>query len=101
MLVAMVTDPGWPACATTCASRSCCLAFSTSWATPSFFRIPESISDVSTDVVPTSTGWRRFAHSRMSSTIASNLSFCVRYTRSAASSRIMSLWVGITTTSSP
>ena len=31
MLVAMVTAPGRPASATMCASRSCCLAFSTSW----------------------------------------------------------------------
>ena len=34
MLVAMVTAPGCPACATIAASRACCLAFSTSCATP-------------------------------------------------------------------
>ena len=40
MLVAIVTVPGRPACATMCASRSCCLAFSTSWAMPSCLQQP-------------------------------------------------------------
>ena len=36
--------------------------------------VADSFSDVSIDVVPTSTGWPRFTQSRMSSMIASNLS---------------------------
>ena len=78
MLVAMVTAPGRPACATMCASRSCCFAFSTSCGTSCFFSRPERNSEVSMDVVPTSAGCSRVTQSRMSSMIASNLSFCVR-----------------------
>ena len=57
MLVATVTAPLWPASATTFASSACCLAFSTECGTPRFFSSPESSSDFSTEVVPTSTGW--------------------------------------------
>ena len=63
MLVAMVTAPGRPACATICASRSCCLAFSTSCAMPCFFSRPASSSELSMEVVPTSTGCLRVAQS--------------------------------------
>jgi hypothetical protein len=66
-----------------------------------FFSSPDRNSDVSIEVVPTSTGWPRVLQSLMSSMMASNLSFCVRYTRSGASSRIIGMCVGITTTSSP
>ncbi len=78
MLVAMVMAPGRPAWATISASRSCCLAFSTSCFSFSFFRMPDSSSEVSMEVVPTSTGWPRCWQSWMSSMMASNLSFCVR-----------------------
>ena len=56
MLVATVTTPLWPASATTLASSACCLAFRTECGTPRFFSRPESSSDFSTEVVPTSTG---------------------------------------------
>ena len=56
MLVAMVTMPRRPACATYSASRSCNLAFSTTWRTPLRCRMAESRSDFSIEVVPTSTG---------------------------------------------
>ena len=63
MLVAIVIAPGRPASATMCASRSCCFAFNTSCgifaATNSF----ASRSEVSIEVVPTSTGWPRFTQS--------------------------------------
>src|SRR6267378_7806587 len=97
----IVNPPGRPACATMCASRSCCLAFSTSCSTLSFCRRPERNSEVSIEVVPTSTGCSRARHSRMSSMIALNLSLCVRYTKSGLSLRTIGRWVGITTTSRP
>src|SRR5207245_2231438 len=56
MLVAMVTAPAWPALATIKASRSCCLALSTSCGTPRFSSNRASRSDFSTDTVPTRTG---------------------------------------------
>ena len=74
MLVAMVTAAGRPAWAMIIASRSCCFAFSTACAMSDFLRWPDSFSEVSIEVVPTSTGWPRFTQSRMSSMIASNLS---------------------------
>jgi len=72
MLVATVTAPRRPAIATTAASRSCCLAFSTEWGIPRFLRRPESSSDFSTEVVPTSTGWPFSWRATMSSTTAVN-----------------------------
>ena len=57
MLVAMVTAPLRPAWATISASRSWCLAFSTSWRTPRFLSSADSRSDFSIETVPTSTGW--------------------------------------------
>ena len=78
MLVAIVTLPGRPAWAMTCASRSCCLAFSTWCGTFSWVSRPERNSEVSIEVVPTSTGCSRATQSRMSSTIALNLSAWVR-----------------------
>ena len=56
MLVETVTTPLRPACATIDASRSLFFAFSTSCRTPIRFRMPESRSDFSTEMVPTSTG---------------------------------------------
>ena len=56
MLVAMVTMPRRPACATISASRSWNLALRTTWRTPLRARIAESRSDFSIEMVPTSTG---------------------------------------------
>ena len=87
MLVAMVTAPGRPAFSMMFASRSCCLAFSTSCAIFFCRSKPARYSDVSMEVVPTSTGCLRFEHSSMSSIMASYFSRCVRKTRSGLSSR--------------
>ena len=57
MLVEIVTDPLRPACATISASRSCCFAFSTLCFTPRFLSRFASRSEVSIEIVPTSTGW--------------------------------------------
>ena len=57
MLVEIVTAPWRPACATISASRSCCLAFSTSWRMPRFLSRPESLSEFSIEIVPTRIGW--------------------------------------------
>jgi len=56
IFVAMVTEPFCPASAITIASLSCCFAFSTLCLIPSLESMLESISDFSTDVVPTSIG---------------------------------------------
>ena len=53
MLVAMVTAPGKPASATTCASRACCFAFSTLCGIFFCCSIRLSNSLTSTEVVPT------------------------------------------------
>ena len=59
MLVAIVTAPGAPASAMIEPSRSACsgLALSTVCGTPILRRRSESSSEVSTEIVPTSTGW--------------------------------------------
>ena len=57
MLVEIVTAPLRPACATISASRSWCLAFSTLCRTPCLPSLLASISEVSIEIVPTSTGW--------------------------------------------
>ena len=59
MLVETVTAPLRPACATMCASRSCCLAFSTWCGMPAFLRSSARCSDFSMEMVPTRTGWPR------------------------------------------
>ncbi len=59
MLVAMVTILGRPACATISASRACCLAFSTWCGSFSCCSIAARSSELSMEVVPTSTGWPR------------------------------------------
>jgi len=56
MLVAMVTIFGCPACTTISASRACCLAFNTWCGSLTFSSMPESSSEFSIEVVPTSTG---------------------------------------------
>ena len=57
MLVAIVTAPLRPACATIDASRSWYLAFRTTCGIPLRLSIPESISLFSIDRVPTRVGW--------------------------------------------
>ncbi len=59
MLVAIVTAPGRPASAIVSPSRSACsgFAFRTECLMPLFFSSPESSSETSTEIVPTSTGW--------------------------------------------
>ncbi len=74
MLVATVTEPLRPACATTYASRSCCLALSTSCLMPRRRSSVAMASLFSTDTVPTSTGWPRSWQSAISSTTAPNFS---------------------------
>ena len=56
MLVAMVTAPSLPACATISASFSWCFAFSTLCAMPLRFRSPDRYSLFSMEMVPTRTG---------------------------------------------
>ena len=99
MLVAIVMAFGRPACATISASRACCFAFSTSCGRSAFARWPDSISEFSIDVVPTSTGWPRSWQSLMSATIASTFSASVRNTWSFSSLRTIVMCVGITTVS--
>ena len=72
MLVATVTAPGCPAWAMISASRKCCLALRTSWSMPRLSSSRESFSDLSTDTVPTKTGWPAPCRFTMSSTRAEN-----------------------------
>ncbi|MCY1562212.1 hypothetical protein D9M68_995710 [compost metagenome] len=83
------------------ASRACCLALSTSWGRFSFVNRSAMISEFSIDEVPTSTGWPRSWHSRMSSIAATYFSLVVLYTRSSWSSRLLGRFGGITTVSRP
>ena len=73
MFVATVTAPSRPACATICASRSCCLALRTSCGTPFLRSCADRYSDFSTLTVPTRTGWPFSCRSTMSSTTAVEL----------------------------
>ena len=59
MLVAIVTAPSRPAWATVSPSRSAYsgFAFRTSCSIPARVSSPASISEISTEIVPTSTGW--------------------------------------------
>ena len=77
MLVAMVIIFGRPAWATMSASRACCLAFSTWCGSFSLVSSSAMISEFSIEVVPTSTGWPRSKHSRMSAMAASYFSLVV------------------------
>ena len=56
ILVAMVTAPGFPACAIIIDSFLCCLAFSTSCLMPSLFNRFEIYSEFSIEAVPTKIG---------------------------------------------
>jgi hypothetical protein len=73
MLVATVTAPLRPAWATMYASRSCCLAFSTSCGMPIRSSIVWITCDFSTLAVPTSTGCPRSCADLISSITALNL----------------------------
>ena len=57
MFVAIVTAPSWPASLMISASRACSFAFRTLCLTPWRVSSCERYSDVSTAIVPTSTGW--------------------------------------------
>ena len=99
MLVAMVTAPDRPACATISASFSWNLAFSTLCLMPRRFSMSPSISLTATLMVPTRTGRPFSCSSATSSMTAFHFPLWLRKTRSAKSSRIMSRLVGTTTTS--
>ncbi len=74
MLVAIVTAPFCPASTMISASRSCCLAFSTLCGMPFATSWLESISEISIEMVPTSTGWPFWWRSAMSAATAANFS---------------------------
>ncbi len=75
MFVAIMTAPSEPAFSMMWASRSCCLALSTSCLIWCFFwSICASCSELSTLVVPTRTGRPTSLNALISSTIASHLS---------------------------
>ena len=78
MLVAMVTAPKRPACATISASRSWYFAFSTTCLMPCFLSRTDRCSDFSIEMVPTSTGRPCRLSSSISLTTASNFSRSVR-----------------------
>ena len=100
MLVAIVTAPGCPASTMISASRSCCFAFRTLCGTPFATSRWASISEISIEIVPTSTGWPFSWRSAMSSATAANFSPFVLKTTSFWSLRIIGTLVGIDTTSS-
>ena len=56
ILVAMVTARGEPAWAIMSASRSCCLAFKTSWVIPASRNLSDKISEASMVAVPIKIG---------------------------------------------
>ena len=77
IFVATVTEPFRPAWATIAASRSWFLAFNTSCGMPRFFSKPLKYSDLSTEVVPTKTGWPFSCRANRSSTTAINFASSV------------------------
>ena len=100
MLVAIVTAPFLPACATISASRSWFFAFSTSCFMPFFLSIEERSSDFSIVIVPTSTGWPLAWHSSIWRITALYLPSSFLYTWSSWSILAIGLLVGISITSS-
>ena len=79
MLVAIVTRPGRPACATISASCSWWRAFSTRKSfMPASAILEATYSDFSIETVPTRTGCPRSCASRISPIIALYFSSCVR-----------------------
>ena len=99
MLVAIVTLPGCPASATTCASLACCLAFNTLCWMPLNFNILLNISEISTEVVPTRIGRPSWLSLVISSITALYFSLAVLNTKSSISFLVIGLLVGITDTS--
>ena len=99
MLVAIVTAPNLPACATISASFSWYFAFNTTWGIPSLSNNLLSFSDLLIDTVPTRTGcpfsWLAF----ISFITALNLASSFLYTISGLSFLIIGLFVGISITS--
>ena len=98
MLVAIVTAPGWPASLMISDSRSCSFAFRTLCGTPRRFSSSTRYSEVSTAIVPTSTGWPSSCRSAMSSTTASNFASFDLKMKSFSSARATGTFVGISTT---
>ena len=78
MLVAMVTAPTRPACATMTASRSWCLAFSVSCFMPRLSKSRDSFSEFSMDTVPMRQGCPASWRAWMSSATALNFASTVR-----------------------
>ena len=79
MLVAIVTAPLRPAWATVSPSRCAYSGFAlrTSCGIPARFSSPPSISETSTEIVPTRHGWPRSWRSRISLTTAFHLPLLV------------------------
>ena len=77
MFVAIVTAPSWPASWMISASRACSFAFRTLCVTPERVSTSERYSEVSTAIVPTSTGWPVSWRSLMSCATASNFASAV------------------------
>ena len=100
MLVAMVTVPALPASAMISASFWWCLALSTWCFIFCRFSILLMYSEISTEVVPTSTGRSCLARVVISSITAWNFSWAVLYTLSSLSSLMTGWWVGVAITSS-
>ena len=98
MFVAIVTAPGWPASLMISDSRSCSFAFRTLCGMPRRFRSSARYSDVSTAIVPTSTGWPASWRSLMSSITALNFASFVLKMKSFSSARATGTFVGISTT---
>ena len=75
MFVAIVTVPGWPASATVSPSRAACsgFAFRTVCWMLRWLRRSDSISETSTEIVPTRTGWPAAWRSAISLTTAVHL----------------------------
>ncbi len=80
------------------ASRACSFAFSTLCGTPARVSTCDRYSEVSTAIVPTSTGWPFTCRSLMSAATASNFASFVLKIRSFRSARATGTFVGISTT---
>ena len=81
------------------ASRAWFLAFRTLCSMPRRVSIPDSCSEISTEIVPTSTGWPFSLASAMSSTTARYFASLVLKMKSFSSLRTIGRCVGIEMTS--
>ena len=99
ILVAMVTTPGFPASATTSASFLCILAFRTLCFTFLILSILLKSSEISTEVVPISTGLPSAEKALTLSITALYFSRLVLYIKSSSSFLAMGRLVGISMTS--